>query len=509
MIAGYGILANILYLCFVTYMMLMDRRLITMLILMLLAGVGNAFATGKIDSLSYVLGYQASLGAMEEENALMQSDTDFQDYIRGLEDNCRDLSHMSDSSYMLSYCIGAMEAIFLTDGMHGRRTEDLPPFSCIIAGLRKVGTGQLSLPADTVAAMSVINKYSVDGMTPKDLDKDACCKFFEAYGTMKALKPGLQEYMDGLKSGSGCVADRKAFATGMADMLELFSETPRTAYDLGKSIAFSLNYGAVEKDSPDMASFVAGAKVALGLGDELIAREEVEKILNQLEMLEGRVESIEDNAQFENLMEYFSRLEIEIETPYKVDWTVTAGTVADVTSGAYQAFIDLVSKLGLTDDLMPELLLAQSSDEDGLIYEAVLSEIGNYKLPNGYKWFCGRNNDGQTTTGIMLTVSPFNAKVHKAKVGYESISGMTNVVWKFEAEDALKWAGFTGANIGKHIAMEIDGVFMFVPRVNQQITGGACAVSSLRPEVVNRLFKNAESEESKTPVDTIEIIDAE
>ncbi len=173
----------------------MKKQLIITLLLTLFIGVSSAIASEKIDSLSYALGHQYTLGTLAGKNDLMQSEADFQDYIRGLEDNSRTLTQMNDSSYMMSYCLGAMEAIFITDGMHRKKKEELPPFSCIIAGLRKVGTGKISLPADTVAAMSVINTYSREGMKPEDLDADTCCMFFEAYGTMKAYQPGLQEYI--------------------------------------------------------------------------------------------------------------------------------------------------------------------------------------------------------------------------------------------------------------------------------------------------------------------------
>lgn len=79
----------------------------------------------------------------------------------------------------------------------------------------------------------------------------------------------------------------------------------------------------------------------------------------------------------------------------------------------------------------------------------------------------------------MRTDSLFKAEVRKASVGFDPMSGMINVEWRFEVEDALKWAEFTAENIGKHVATEIDGVFMFVPRVNQQISCGACAISSV------------------------------
>ena len=48
---------------------------------------------------------------------------------------------------------------------------------------------------------------------------------------------------------------------------------------------------------------------------------------------------------------------------------------------------------------------------------------------------------------------------------------------------------------------------MFAQMVNQQITGGRCAISGLTPEEINSLFRNAEKIVNKEPLDAIEIID--
>lgn len=487
----------------------MKKQLFTIIILTLLAGVGSAFASEKVDSLSYALGHLYTISTMAGENDLMQEEADFHDYIRGLEDNSRDLAEMNDSSYMLSYCLGAMEAVIITDGIH--RKEKQSPFSCIIAGLRKVGSGEISLPADTVAAMAVINRYRDAEMKPEDLDTDTYCEFFEAYGTMKAYQPMLREYIYGLIPGTDCVADRRAFATGMADALEAYTVPLNSAYDIGRLVAMSLklNFGAMDNDYyTDICSFVAGAKAALGLGKEFIPRDKVEEIIDQRYARKYEAATpVGDNALPETMMEYYDRLDIESDTSYSVDWLVTAGTVADVKSEAYRVFTDLVTVFEFEDDCIPGILMVQIDDATGLVCDTAMAEIEKYPLPAGYKWFCGRNIDRQTTIGIVRTDQQFNAYVHKASAVFDPMSGLINIEWRFDADDALKWAEFTAANIGKHVAMEIDGVFIIAPRVNQQITGGACAISSQSPEEINRLFKNAKKEEKQTPVDTIEVIE--
>ncbi len=483
-------------------------KLITTLILTLFAGSGIAVASEKFDTLSYAYGHQYTIATMAGKNDLMQSEQDFRDYIRGLEENIRNLAQMNDSSYMLSYSLGAMDAIFMTDGIHHKKKEDLPPFPCIIAGLRKVGNDKITLPADTIAAMDFINQYTKDGKKISDLGKEIECKFFTAYGIMKAYQPGLQKYINEMKPGTACIENRKAYATGMADVLEAYSEPPKTAYDMGRSIALSMSLSSVEKVPINYTSFVAGAKASLGLGEQIISRDEVEEIFSK--QFEQQVEAtggIDYEANFEKIGDYIEKLEIEPFNQYKVDWKVTAGRVTEHGAVPTDIFNKVISDLNCSDEVLSGILMAQVGDEDNRFYEKALMTIKKYNLPNDYKWFCGRIDGLQTTIGIIQIKSEFVAKVDRASVDIDTSSGMINVQWRFDERDALKWAEFTEASIGKHVAVEINGRFMFAPRVNQQITGGSCAISGISPEEINCLFRNAEKTVNKDPVETIEIID--
>lgn len=95
----------------------MKKQLITTLLLTISAGAGNAMTSENIDSLSYAYGYQYTIATMAGKNDFMQSEQDFSDYIRGLEEGNRNLTQMNDSSYLLSYSLGAMQAIFMTDDL--------------------------------------------------------------------------------------------------------------------------------------------------------------------------------------------------------------------------------------------------------------------------------------------------------------------------------------------------------------------------------------------------------
>lgn len=483
-------------------------KLITTIIMILFVGAGFAVASERIDSVSYAFGHQYTLGIMAGKNDMMQTEQDLKDYIRALEDNIGNMREMTDSSYMLSYSLGAMEAVFMTDGMHHKRKEDLPPFHCIISGLRKVGEGKINLPADTIAARDFLNRHGDGDKKASDLDKETECEFFTSYGIMKAYQPGLQQYIYGLKPGTSCVENRQAFATGMADILEAYAIPPATAYDQGRMIALSMNLTSIEQNPIDPDSFVAGAKASLGLGTQIIPRHEVEEILNrQFEQQAEAAGAVDYEVYASKLGEYIDRLEIEPACPYRVDWKVTAGVVAEFGTAPSDIFVKVMSDLKISEDVLSGILMASPLDEDGSLYEAASAVIGKYPLPNGYKWFCGRMDGLQTTIGIMRTEPEFVAEVHKASVELDRTSGMLNVQWIFDEPDALRWAEFTETSIGKHVAVYINGKYMFAPRVNQRISGGRCAISDLTPEEINALFKNAEKVASQHPIGTIEVID--
>lgn len=483
-------------------------KLITYLILTLFIQAGIAVASEKVDSLSYAYGHQYTIATMAGKNDQMQSEQNFRDYIRGLEDNIDNLNQMRDSSYMVSYSLGAMEAVFMTDGMHQRKKEELPPFPCVITGLRKVAEGEISLPADTIAARDFINSHSEGRKKASDLDEDTRCKFFTAYGIMKAYQPGLQQYINGLTPDTSCVENRQAYATGMVDILEAYTVPPATAYDQGRLIALSMRLASFENEPIDSASFLAGAKASLGFGPQIIPRSEVEEILNrQFEQMADANGAVDCEVYDGKLEDYINRLEIEPLCPYRVDWKVTAGTVAELGSVPTDIFCKVTSVLDIAGDVLDGILMAVSGDEDAHLYTEALTAIDRYPSPNGYKWFCGHLDGLQTTIGIMRVEPEFVAEVHKASVELEARSSMLNVQWTFDEPDALKWAEFTQANIGKHVYVEINGKFIFAPRVNQRIIGGRCAVSNLTPEEINSLFSNAEKTVSQEPVDAIEIID--
>ncbi|MBD5386487.1 hypothetical protein HDR70_01165 [bacterium] len=188
--------------------------------------------------------------------------------------------------------------------------------------------------------------------------------------------------------------------------------------------------------------------------------------------------------------EPIAKLDVILETPYYVNWDFKAARVVKEQSPVTETFFKLINSYGVLENYYHDFLMAQMADEDGKLYENISAEIKETSLPGRYQWFCGRK-DNSVFIGIMDTAESFNTEVHNAKVEVDTVNAVINVVWNFEGTDVNKWADFTQANIQQHIAVEINGIFIFAPKVNSQITGGMCSASDLSPEVINTLFKDA------------------
>lgn len=462
-----------------------------LLLFTLILGSCSLGAYGQIDSLSYALGYRGAIDEMEFEKELLKNDDDFKEYLRGLEDNRKKLflgqpQLSNDSSYMVSYALGGMECVFIADASYRKSGKQFPFFSYIIDGLRKVERNEITLPVDTVAALAFIEKVVKENPNPEELDEETNCKFFTSYGIMKAFQPGLQAYIEGIMPGTQCKEDRQAYAAGMADFMEALTQKPDSPYFLGRLQATEFFLTSLQTDKIDFDSYLLGTKAALGLGEELMTRENVEAILT----IDFSHKSEYYDKNYDLLEEPIAKLDVILETPYYVNWDFKAARVVKEQSPVTETFFKLINSYGGLENYYHDFLMAQMADEDGKLYENISAEIKETSLPDGYQWFCGRK-DNSVFIGIMDTAESFNTEVHNAKVEVDTVNTVINVVWNFEGTDVNKWADFTQANIQQHIAVEINGIFIFAPKVNSQITGGMCSASDLSPEVINTLFKDA------------------
>ena len=67
--------------------------------------------------------------------------------------------------------------------------------------------------------------------------------------------------------------------------------------------------------------------------------------------------------------------------------------------------------------------------------------------------------------------------VTDAKDGFNHVSGQPEVSMTMNSDGARRWAALTKANVGRAIAIVLDGVVYSAPRVNGEIDGGSSAIT--------------------------------
>lgn len=459
----------------------------------------------QVDTLSYALGHQTTLGMLAGENRLLTNESQAREYIRGLEDALPSGNEMIDSVFVVNYSLGAMQGVFLSDGFEHQPLGKRPPVACIVEGLRRVADNKLVLPKDTIEAKRYISSFN-DSINPVDLPAGEACKFFAAYGVMKAFQPGLQAYINQIGK-SGIMANRQYFAQGMADVLS-YMLSPGTSYDLGRMVGCSLfiEHINLNEKQPEVIreDYVAGAKGALHISELLISRGEIENFLEK--RYGGTMYESQSVTQVERI-DSLSDLRVRAGEPYDVSWTFEAFIPAeedecpDDVLTEMQAFISYLSSHGIETAPVnkSELIYILKKESDynramvSAIHQTALSETGISKY--GYKYVCGVNGAGETVFGIVKADCSFKSEIRRAvlQIYGKKDEQYTQIEFHLGNESDFRqkaeaWAEFTGDNIGKVIVVELNGELVMAPCVNSEITGGACAVTGLSAEKINELF---------------------
>ena len=118
------------------------------------------------------------------------------------------------------------------------------------------------------------------------------------------------------------------------------------------------------------------------------------------------------------------------------------------------------------------------------INKLIYSDVAKQILPSDVKLLWGaKPADGLSVKNIFelyaLKVTQANGRaplegdvITDAKDEFEQLSGRPSVSMSMNSDGARRWASLTKANVGKAIAIVLDGVVYSAPRVNGEISGG-------------------------------------
>ena len=123
------------------------------------------------------------------------------------------------------------------------------------------------------------------------------------------------------------------------------------------------------------------------------------------------------------------------------------------------------------------------------INKIIYSDLAKQVLPSDVKLlWSAKPADGIQAKNIFelhaLKVTTTNGRaplegdvITDAKDEFNQISGQPEVSMTMNSEGARRWADLTKANVGKAIAIVLDGVVYSAPRVNGEISGGQSSIS--------------------------------
>lgn len=161
--------------------------------------------------------------------------------------------------------------------MHNPTENDIEVLPYVLKGVRKVAEGRIELPADTLKAVAILKQYKESDTAPEDNDENVKREFYTALGMMGALKPEPVGLIEEIMPDKNIKLDKRAYASGLADIIEMVlvvKEQKRVKpYTMGKVDAISLSFETMNYKKYSVPSFVAGAKAALNLGEQLIDKD--------------------------------------------------------------------------------------------------------------------------------------------------------------------------------------------------------------------------------------------
>lgn len=262
----------------------MKQRFIVMTLGLLLTILSKA---QSVDSLSYALGYYTTKDNFSLESCKWEKTPDNYNLLfKGLEESICAQQTPSDSSTFVSYMMGQMQAVFLHDSFKATKEDLRPSKKYMIIGLRKVVNDSIQLPQDTIAISSYLKKHS----NYKKLNKEEKETFSTYYGIMKGLQPGLQQLIDEMKPG--IKANQKAYAAGMADMLEM-ALAPESPYTMGKAIGRSFVDSPIRPTNKE--DFILGVKAAASLAPRLLSEKQMNDVIErQARTMEKQINELEE-----------------------------------------------------------------------------------------------------------------------------------------------------------------------------------------------------------------------
>lgn len=153
------------------------------------------------------------------------------------------------------------------------------------------------------------------------------------------------------------------------------------------------------------------------------------------------------------------------------------------------------SEAGSSNRLLEVMQPTGQSVEFGIVAEedtATVNQLLNDPavrdlMPRGVKYMYTSAPIGTTAEGLELyrllgvlqDIELTGDVITDARVDFEQFTNVPEVSMTMNSDGARQWARITGANVGKNVAIVLDGVVYSWPNVLQRITGGRSNITNL------------------------------
>ncbi|MGB1048646.1 MAG: protein translocase subunit SecD [Rhodothermales bacterium] len=183
-----------------------------------------------------------------------------------------------------------------------------------------------------------------------------------------------------------------------------------------------------------------------------------------------------------------------------IDFYESATDSSDVADAAADTTFDVNELLsgddgGSGNELLDAMQPTGQGVELGIVAEedtAAVNELLSNPavqdlLPRGVKYMYTSAPIGTTAEGLELyrllgvrtEIELTGDVITDARVDFEQFTNVPEVSMTMNSEGARTWARVTGANVGKNVAIVLDGVVYSWPNVLQRITGGRSNITNL------------------------------
>ena len=167
----------------------------------------------------------------------------------------------------------------------------------------------------------------------------------------------------------------------------------------------------------------------------------------------------------------------------------TAAAKADTQAEQAKKLHPLLSMLQTTPQGALSIVGYAHVRDTAAIDKIIYSEAARRILPSDVKLlWSAKPTDGFTAKNIYelhaLKVTQSNGRaplegdvITDARDEFNSVTGRPTVNMEMNSDGARRWAALTKANVGRAIAIVLDGAVYSAPRVNGEITGGSSEIS--------------------------------